>query len=164
MNTLSKALKFESPEWIEERNRKLDLWLLGDYDAIKFIQDIGSVMETWDDLIDKDKPVSDALIHHVFITLLISLPSNDFFAKNKNFLIPIIMLAINSWLDSNNLEKEEFEQRTYALTLRHIGIQIVPMCAFLVGGFEHSRKYSTDIWKFFTEHESAEEWINNKIK
>jgi len=71
-------MEFDSEEWRELRNAKLDEWLLGNKDAVRCVLDLGQIVETWDDLIDKDKPISDQDISGSFYAATVNLPLNPF--------------------------------------------------------------------------------------
>ena len=58
--------KYESEEWNLKKEELLYKWL-GDEHAVIFILTIGQITETWDDLIDKDKQLSDDHINEVFL-------------------------------------------------------------------------------------------------
>jgi len=154
-------MKYESKDWIVFRDEKLSGWLHGNLSAVDFVKSIGFIAEIWDDLIDRDNHVTRDDINKAFWTALIILPCNEFFATNSTFFTPLMIGWITAWFDSNELERGSKNDRAYALTLRDMYIQIVPMCALLIGGLDHSRKVSLEAWNFFTKHESAEDWINN---
>lgn len=157
-------MNYESPEWISLRDSKLLEWFHGNQSAVEFVKCIGHIAEVWDDLIDKDKEISDYSINKAFWECLISLPNNEFFHHNVNFFTPLMIGWITAWTDSVKLEKGGYQERAYALTLRDMYVQIVPMCVFLISGREESQQVSLEAWDFFTKHEDAEKWINNKIK
>lgn len=130
---------------------------LGDQHAINFIDMFMSTIEIWDDLIDKDKPVSAEDINTVFTNLLFWLPQNLFFEKYKSYLLPIIMTTINTWHDSNYLGSEEdIRSKQEAWYLKQFGIEMFSAVAFLIGGFEHMRDVSLKIRKIVRHEDFAE--------
>ena len=84
-------MEYESTEWIALRNSKLYDWFEGNQSAVDFCITIGSIAEIWDDLIDKDKDVSNAEINETFWDCLIRLPNNYFFNEHKAFLTPLMI-------------------------------------------------------------------------
>lgn len=135
--------------WRERRNSKLHEWFLGDREAVQLLLTLSDITELWDDLIDNDKPISREQINAAFMRALIDLPTNPFFAQHKTYLMPLIIQSINSWQDANVLEQGDDNQRAIAYTLRNMDIQIAQAIAFIVGGFEHMRTVSVDMWDMF---------------
>ena len=151
-------MTFDSPEWREQRDELIGQWLNYNLHARDFLIDIGHAFEVWDDLIDRDKPVSDEAINGAFVRLLFDLPTNPFYAANAAYLRPLLMAGVNAWLDSTVLEKEGTPWATvWAYALRDWYMEIVPACAFLIGGFEHMRRVSLEARRFF-QAETLEEY------
>lgn len=151
-------MTFDSPEWREKRDELLEKWLKYDHGAICFLIDIGQIAEVWDDLIDRDKPVDDEVIIDVFTRLLFDLPTNPFYAQNAAYLRPLLVAGVNAWLDSTVLEKEGTPwATTWAYALRDWYMELVPACAFLIGGFGHMRAVSLEARRFF-QAETLEEY------
>jgi len=152
------VIEFDSPEWREERNKKLNEWLLGNQDAIRLVLDMGQLIETWDDLIDKDKPISDSDINDSFYAATVSLPLNPFYAQHAPLIASQMIVSINSWQDANALETSDNEKmRMLAFHIRNYTTEILNICVFLVGGMAHLRNTSMEIREFFT-HESYANW------
>ena len=150
----------DSMDWRQVRDAKLLEWFDGDASAVEFVVALSSLAELWDDLIDKDKEPQD--INQVFWNAMVVLPCNEFFNAHKAFLMPLIIQSINAFHDSVELEKGDTDDRAYALTLRNLALQIVPMVVFLKKGFAASRQVSLDSWRFFTQHDDAMSWIKGK--
>ena len=121
-------------------------FLRGDQLATDFICRIFSVLHIWDDLIDKDKSVSQDEIHGAFWTALIDLPANSFYQRHIAALHPILVAAILNWQAANSFEElvedslapESIRQKqlSIAFILRGTYIDLLSMAAFLVGGYE----------------------------
>lgn len=143
-------MKFDTPEWREARDKLLLDWTKGDVAAADYLVIIFHVAEIWDDLIDRDKPVTDEQINDLFITLLFDLTGNPFFVQHAGFLRPAMLLGINAWLDSVQYEREGLpELLIRAHILRAWYMELVPLVAFLVGGYEHMRAVSSEARAFF---------------
>ena len=54
-------------------------FLLGNQAAVNFNLLFRDILHTWDDLIDRDKPVSGEAIHQAFRAALVLLPANPFY-------------------------------------------------------------------------------------
>ncbi len=151
--------KFGTEEWKAIRDRKMLEWFDGDASAVEFMVAISEIAELWDDLIDKDKELTKAEIDSALFTALVTLPCNQFFNANKQFLMPLILQWINAWQDSVELEKGGESDRAYALTLRLFGVQLCSMIVMLKKGYHEARKVSLDIWKLGTAHDDPMKWI-----
>lgn len=114
--------------------------LKGDKEAIAFIKTLFLALHLWDDLVDQDKPLEAAGIRQVFWGLLVALPANGFYVRNFTTLQPSIISAILNWESSNILEQHQQKgDLEIAFILRSAFIDIVLMCAFIVGGADWAR-------------------------
>lgn len=149
----------DSPDWREERDAKLLEWFGGNRSAAEFVVAISALAELWDDLIDKDKDLSAEDVQSAMWAAMVTLPTNEFFNQNKTFLMPLIIQAMNCYEDSVEMEQGTANDRAYALTLRIIALQISSMVVLLLRGREAARACSVEMWKYFTGHDNAVEWI-----
>ena len=154
--------KYESEEWNSKKEELLYKWL-GDEDAVIFILTIGQITETWDDLIDKDKEVTDEQINSLFMHMLIDLPVNPFFDRYKFQLLPVLIIGINAWMDANKLEKGSRNDKVFAYVLRDWILEITNMAVYLLKGQEYMQQCSIDIRNFFTKHEPLDMYLE-KLK
>ena len=147
-----------SKEWNEQNQANKQRWFFGNQEVINFINCLFDAVELWDDLIDKDVPIEDAHINRVFMNLMFALPANDWFIKNRHYYLPLIMTAINGFHDGNELESSDKKHiRNLAFHIRNLGTEIHIATAFLLGGYDHMRKVSSEIREFFA-FETFEEW------
>jgi hypothetical protein len=150
-------MQFDTPEWQAVRNRKLTEWV-GDPNAVRFIVDFADTCELFDDLIDKDKPISDAHVVRVLFNVLTEIPLNPFFDSFKAQLVPIIITGINAWLDSNVLERGSDNDKVFAYVLRDWYMEFISYVVYLTRGREYMRSVSLDIRSFFTHHETLDQY------
>lgn len=118
-------------------------WLKGDQSAAAFVIDLRNVVEVWDDLIDKDKPVKPEDINGSFYTALVGLPRNRFYQEHFALLSPLVEAMIVDWHAANALEKSNTEA---AWALRFTFISVVAMCARIIGGLEWAQSVNADLW------------------
>jgi hypothetical protein len=59
-------------------------WFGGNQDALNMYRMFVDLAHIWDDLVDKDKPVSADEINQAFLTCLVYLPANPFYRQFKN--------------------------------------------------------------------------------
>lgn len=144
--------------WRERRDALRHKACCGNASALSLLSILMDTVETWDDLIDKDKPVEETDINRVFINLLFFLPQNEFFEKNKAYLMPVIMTCINAWLDSNAMQKSHLKhERMWAWALKQMGVELYGAMAFLTGGFAHMREIADEIRQLLA-HEAFEDF------
>ena len=148
--------EFDSQPWRQVRDAQLMVWL-GDASAVHYVQMVGEASEFFDDLVDKDKPISDGWIVSMMYKLLIDMHVNPFFSRYKNELVPIMSVAINAWLDANNLERGTDTQVSRAYVLRDLTIEILLHSIQLMRGRDHMRAVSLEVREFFL-HESLDEY------
>jgi len=150
--------EWDSQEWRDSRDRNLLVWMLGDRHAASLIVDVSTMVETWDDLIDMDKDVSADEINRAFTIALVRLNNNPFFNAHKSAIMPILMIGVNAWFDANELEKSMDEaERMLAFYIRNFCYEFASLCAALVGGYDHLRRVSLEMRRFF-KHESYLNW------
>jgi hypothetical protein len=149
--------EFDTDPWREERDKKLMAWV-GDVHAVRFIIGFSGACEVFDDIIDKDKPVTDEDVARVLFVLVTELPLNPFFNAYKTQLIPILITGINAWLDANTLEKGTQNDRVFSYVLRDWYMEFVAYVIYLTRGRDYMREVSMDVRNFFTHHETLEQY------
>jgi hypothetical protein len=149
--------EFDTDEWRAIRDAKLREWT-NDVGAVWFIRQFGDICEVFDDLIDKDKPVTDADIVRTLFVALTELPMNPFFDRYKGQLVPVIVTGINAWLDANVLEKGSPNDRVFSYVLRDWYAEIIAYVIYLCRGREYMRSVSMEVRSFFTHHETLEQY------
>ena len=146
----------DSEAWRELRNHKLMEWI-GDPNAVAFLLDVFNIGEIWDDLIDGDKPVSHHDISVAFTTALIRLPANPFYQAYQKKLSGCMTSGIHAWLDANEYERGDDNDKAYAYVLRVWYMELITLVCELLHGFDYTRSISMDVRRFFT-HETLEEY------
>lgn len=152
--------EFDTEEWRAIRDQKLLEWT-NDAAAVWFVRQFGDICEVFDDLVDKDKPVTDADLARTLFVALTELPVNPFFDRYKTQLIPIIVTGINAWLDANTLEKGSQNDRVFSYVLRDWYAEVIAYVIYLCRGREYMRQVSMDVRHFFTHHETLEQYREN---
>ena len=147
-----------SEEYQIERDRRRYEWLLGNKQAIDAVQTLVNIAEFWDDVTDKDREVTADEADAAFWGALVELQVNEFFQAHKSSFMPIIILAINAWKDSEILKKSaSSDVRRVAFHQRVFLHEVTKLAAFIIGGYAHLRKVSPDISAFYAQ-ETFEEW------
>ena len=141
--------EWDSQEWRAIRNRLLDHWI-GDPLAIQWVLDFHDVVELFDDLIDKDKEISDERVIRVLWESMVDMPRNPFFQANSHILLPLISQGIHWWLDANNLEDKGDDHSLHmSFVLRGACTGLIQVVIELVHGRNAMRKVSKDVVEFF---------------
>lgn len=155
-----KATQFEpgTPQWCELRECNTKEWMMGQPGPIAFLHALGAYVELWDDLIDKDKEISDDEINGTMARGLFDIACNRWFRENADYLSPLLVQMVSAYFDSEELKKDEdVRVRQIAFHLRNYMLELYHACAFLVGGFDHLREVGPEIRRFFA-FENFEDW------
>lgn len=132
--------------------------------AATYCEMLFRISQTLDDLIDKDKPVTDAVLIRTFWEALIELPANPFYRQHEPYLRPLMASALQDWRDSACLERSDnHHYKTLAFVLRDQLTGMVSQCAYLVGGYEWMNKVSLSIRDHFHE-DTLEAYLNGFAK
>jgi hypothetical protein len=152
-----------TPEF-DRLNKHIPLFsqfLMGNREAVNFVVRIFRALHVWDDLIDKDKPVSDDEIHSVFWDLLVGLPTDEFYRANLNLLSSTLVNSIVNWHIANKLEREGNEKdKSIAFILRGAYIDVLSASALIVGGLDWAREIGPEIRRWAHE-ETFDQYLNN---
>jgi hypothetical protein len=133
-----------------EQQQFLYQMLRSNSDATEFCCTLIEVLHTWDDLIDRDKPVSPEKINQAFWQALVELPRNPFYQQHFHDLIPCLMVAIQNWYAANAMEATESEaDKAIAFILRSSYADIVIQAAYLIGGCAWARVVTPKIRREF---------------
>lgn len=118
-------------------------WMRGHQDAVDLIVALHHIVETWDDLVDKDAEVPSDGINRAFHAALVDIPRNRFYQDHFALLNPIIESAILDWYAANDCEKAKNYETAWALA--NDGLSVAVMCARIIGGTEWARTVSVEI-------------------
>ena len=152
---------YDTPAWHAERDALL-VEVIQDPDAIQFLQIVGTVAEIWDDLIDRDKPVSNAQINRAFWLAIVGLQSNPFYRRHQDMLMPVMAAGMNAFMDSAEMETGDAQDRAMTYFLRDAYLEIVSITIGLAQGFEAMREHSARVRRFLMEsHETFIEYFQD---
>ena len=124
----------------------------GDADLIELHELISELTNIWDDLIDKDKPVSDSQINKAFKIALIKLPSNPVY-KQLDVAMPFFWgMAISSYETANFFEKNNVERELeISHGLRNQVVHILSAGVRLKFNEDESQEIIRELWRFIFE-------------
>lgn len=153
--------EWDSLEWREQRDSKMLEWFNGDPDAVACCIMISQISETWDDIVDNGS-ADEKEVELSYVHALIGLELNPFYQANRNMILPLVIISVNGWLDSNKMMKtKNKEDHVKAYVLRNLGLELIPLFAFITGGYEHMRAISQEARNFFV-HDDFDEWENTE--
>jgi len=139
-------------------------FLLGNVEAIQFVVRVFRALHVWDDLIDKDKNITDDEVNSVFWDLLVVLPADPFYVRNLALLNSTLVNAIINWHIANKLEREGDEKdKSIAFILRGAYIDILSASAFVVGGMNWATEIGPAIRRWAHE-ETFAQYMENLAK
>jgi len=105
--------------------------------ALAFLRDMAQAMHCFDDLVDRDKRISDGEIIDVLWKVLVAIPSNPFYREHEAVLQPIVANAIINWRIATHIERCEPTTETdlqTAFIIRSSYVDLVTMAAMLIDG------------------------------
>lgn len=114
-------------------------------DAIQLVLMVREISHTWDDLIDKDKPVSEAQIHRAFWLALVGLRTNNFYRQFESALLPVMETGILNFVASVELERWPGRSRELAHTARYAAGDIALVITRLIGGLDWAMQHAPEL-------------------
>lgn len=154
------------PPWNKATKEALLEVMNGNEDAVAMMQAIAVWSHVYDDLIDKDKPVSDYHIHRSMWILLTELPLNPFFKEHEDYFRPILMAGVMNWHAANQMEKSGcVEQLHIAHAIRYSVSDVAYIAMIFAGGMDHAIANASkcrllmqyDTWNnYLQEHTNAD--------
>jgi hypothetical protein len=113
----------------------------GNAAAQVFVEQMTGVLHFWDDLVDRDKPMTDATINQMMWWALVELPRNQFYAQNFVTLNTVLVPSILNWQLATRLERypeADALRLEGAFIFRSNYVDILLMVAMICGGKEHA--------------------------
>ncbi len=123
-------------------------WFGGNNDALNMYRAFVDLAHLWDDLIDKDKPVSADEINRAFLTCLVYLPANPFYRHIQEQILPMWLVVISSFETANKFEADKDPHGIeIAHSLRYAAGNIIAYAIHVCVGAEEAKKVLPDMWK-----------------
>lgn len=138
--------------------------LQGHANAMAFCTVLFHVLHVWDDLEDRDKPISRDELDRAMYAALVVLPGNPFYQAHFRELNLLLEVAIQNWHAANEMERRGSEQDKHiAFITRSSYCDLAIACARLVGGYEWARRV-TPMLRRFWHAEGFEGYLQNLEK
>lgn len=123
-------------------------WFGGDQAGVDMAWAIANMTHIWDDLIDKDKPVSDESINNMMRIALIQLPSNRVYQKVQSVAPAFWAAIISAYEAANKFEKDKDEKGIeIAHVLRYSAGNLFAVAMECCVGYEKAREMIPEMWK-----------------
>ncbi|MBI4293630.1 MAG: hypothetical protein HY661_19310 [Betaproteobacteria bacterium] len=133
----------------------------GDEAAVELAFMLARISHIWDDLIDKDKPVSDHQVNAAFWLALVGVPANPFYQQHSEDLRPVMASGILNYAAANALERRgDLHSLEIAHVIRYSIADTVLLMATLAGGYAWGMEVASDLrllcqkdtfWNYLTE-------------
>ena len=123
-------------------------WFGGNQDALNLFFSLVALMQVWDDLVDKDREVSQQEINNAFLTALVYIPANPFYQTIRTEITPMFMTAVAAFEVANKFEQEKDEHgleiaHNLRFAVGHVVVFMVQVCV----GYERAMEILPDVWK-----------------
>lgn len=131
--------------------------------AVDFVLMIARVADVWDNLIDKDNPVSDEAINSAFWLLAVEMPGNAFYREYIDDLRPVMATGILNWMAATRMERDEtlpHRAIEIAHVIRYSIADVVMMVALICGGPEWAAQVGPEL-RMRSQRSDLNEYINS---
>lgn len=118
----------------------------GNEEAWRLTMALTYVVGLWDDLIDRDREISDDQAHRAMWAALVEIPGNVFYREYYAELGPLVRASIEAWKVSNAMQGTPGRPREIAHVARYMGAQIFVRIAAICGGHEWAVSVGPEIW------------------
>lgn len=126
-------------------------YILKDHsDAVALLVLMFSVLHTWDDIADGDKPIALADVHQMMYLALVVIPRNAFYRDHFTELNVLLESAITNWHAANELEHGgSDDDKRIAFVIRSNYCNVALAAARIVGGHEWAKSVAPTIRRFW---------------
>lgn len=123
-------------------------WFGGNKDALNMWEAFTFLAHVWDDLVDKDKEVSEADINNAFLTCLVYLPANPFYQSIQTAILPMWLVVVSAYQTANYFERNKDEHGVeISHTLRYAAGNIMAYAVHVCVGAEKAKEFLPEMWK-----------------
>jgi hypothetical protein len=123
-------------------------WFGGNQDALNMYRLFIDLLHTWDDLVDKDKEVTEIDINSAFLMALVYLPANPFYRSIQDQILPMWIMVVSAYETANKFERNKEEHGIeISHSLRYAAGHIVAYAVEACLGREKAREVLPEVWK-----------------
>jgi hypothetical protein len=123
-------------------------WFGGDQNAYNLFQMFVELSHTWDDIVDKDKEVSEDQVNNAFLIALVYMPSNPFYQRIQSAILPMWIPVVSAYKTANKFEQDKDEHGIeIAHNLRYAAGYIISYMVHVCVGYKKAQEFMPDVWK-----------------
>lgn len=123
-------------------------WFGDDHDALNVFHMFVDLAHLWDDLVDKDKDVSEDAINNAFLICLVYLPANPFYRKIQEAVLPMWLTVVSAYQTANKFERDKDPHGIeIAHGLRYAAGNIMAYAVHVCVGPEKAKEFLPEMWK-----------------
>lgn len=123
-------------------------WFGGNQHALNMYRAFADLLHIWDDLVDKDKPVSETEINRAFLICLVCLPANPFYRSIQEAILPMWVVVVSSYETANKFEADKDPHGIeISHGLRYAAGNIIAYALHVCVGVEKAREVLPEVWK-----------------
>jgi hypothetical protein len=123
-------------------------WFGGNQDALNVYRMFVDLAHLWDDLVDKDKEVTEDEINNAFLICLVYLPVNPFYRSIQDQILPMWITVVSAFQTANKFEKDKDAHGIeISHGLRYAAGNIMAYMIHVCVGAEEAKKYLPEMWK-----------------
>lgn len=123
-------------------------WFGGNPDALNMYRMFVDLAHAWDDLVDKDKELSEIDINNAFLTCLVYLPANPFYRSIQDQIFPMWITVVSGFETANKFERDKDSHGVeIAHTLRYAAGNIIAYAMHVCVGPDKAREFLPEMWK-----------------
>jgi hypothetical protein len=132
-------------------------WFGGNNDALQMYRMLVDLAHLWDDLVDKDKDVTELDINNSFLICLVYLPLNPFYQQIQRDVMPMWITVVSAYQTANKFEREKDERGLEAAhMLRYAAGNILAYAIHTCVGPNKATEYVPEMWKDIVNERFAE--------
>lgn len=123
-------------------------WFGGNQDALNMYRMFVDLAHTWDDMVDRDKPMGEGQINNAFLICLVYLPANPFYQQIQRDIMPMWLSVVSAYQTANFFERAKDKHGVeIAHTLRYAAGHIVAYAVHVCVGPEKAKEVMPEVWK-----------------
>lgn len=123
-------------------------WFGNNQDALSMYRMFVDLAHAWDDLVDKDKEISEFEINNAFLTCLVYLPANPFYRSIQDQIMPMWLTVVSGFEAANKFERDkDLHGLELAHMLRYAAGNIIAYAIHVCVGPEKARDFIPEMWK-----------------
>ncbi len=130
--------------------------MLKDENAARWVESFARITQVWDDLVDRDKPITGDDVTMAFMDALIAMPNNPFFVAYRQPLTTMMYAVVSDWLTSNQLAGRGRMEDRIAFVIRDSLAGMIVQIASMLHGHDYAMQRAVAIRRYFHDDQFDE--------